>query len=161
MTQPPRNAPVPPYVYQTASPQAGQPVSAPAPRSRMAFWTRGPGIILITIVVGLLLVGVAALTLRGKPVENTHGFDATVIGCTFDNSGGSTIANVDYTVKNNNRDSRRATLRIEFRDEGGHVVDDDFSETRLIGAGDSVHGSEMTFLDVAIKTGTCEITRVS
>jgi hypothetical protein len=116
---------------------------------------------LVIVVGGVLLIGtLIALVEAGT---GPHGFEAKVIGCEFDNktSAGTTIVNVDYTVKNNNRDSRRATLRIEFRDAGGNVVDDDYSQTRLIGAGDSVHGTEMTFLDVTTQSGTCEITRIS
>lgn len=133
------------------------------PGSRYDFWTKGPGVILVVIVIGGLLVlwGAMALTAdRGDP-DPMNGYETAVIGCKFDHSSSGTIAVVDYTVRNTHPDTRSAAVRIEYRDDDGHLVDADWSQTRWIGAGDTVRGVEMTSLDVPIKTGTCHIVGAS
>jgi len=128
-------------------------------RTTRQFWTQGPGIAIIAIVA--TIVCLMALYLKPDGKDPMAGFDATVTGCKLDNSPTGTIATVDYTVKNKRTQSRIAVVTIEYRDDQGDLVDRDTSETRWIGGGDTVHGTEMTSLDVPIKTGTCHIVSAS
>ena len=146
------------------APPGQQTALPPSPRSRYDFWTRGPGLIVLIVLAGLLAVGVIALNLARdrKPADPMNGFAVAVVGCEFshDEGGGAdglTNVIVNYTVKNNHEDSRIATVQIEYRDDGGHLVDRDSSRTKWIGVGDTVRGVEMTSLDVPVKTGTCTI----
>lgn len=122
----------------------------------------------VIIIGGLVAFGLYVLTRGALPKDDgMNGYEASVISCEFDHSdgtgggdGGNTNVIVNYTVKNGHTDSRIATVQIEYRDDAGHLVDQDWSQTRWIGAGDTVRGTEMTNLDVPIETGTCRIVGV-
>jgi hypothetical protein len=126
------------------------------PRSR--FWTRGPGVMLLIVFVGLLAFGAYALAAANRDPMN--GYTAQVLSCEFASTGGQTIATVKYAVTNHHDDARVAVVRINYVDEQGKVIDHDASQSPTIAAGATGRGVEMTSLDVPAKTGRCLIVAV-
>lgn len=129
------------------------------PRDR-AFWLKGPGVILTTVVVGgivaaLLYIAGAAPT--GAPGRNLTPVQATVTGCRADDFS----ATAALTVTNTDSRARTVTIDVEYRDGSGARLDTDTAYVRDIAPGDTVKHDETTILDAAPSgTVTCLITDV-
>jgi hypothetical protein len=130
---------------------AGQPPYVPAPAATGAgrsFWTRGPGVMLITVLVGLALIAVLGLT---GFLSGSNSVKVKVTACDID----YLAAGVDLEVTNTGNRRVTATIALEYRDGQGRRVDTDSKVVRDIAAGDTVRTSETTWLDVDPKGGTC------
>jgi hypothetical protein len=105
----------------------------------------------------LAVAAVAVLGVLGYffwPSSGT-GFDVKVTKC---QSSGS-VATVGLSVHNNGSSTQTATIRVEYDDKAGKLIDADTLLVHDIGAGDSKSVEQSTILD-ADESMTCHVTAV-
>lgn len=166
MTHPEQQQPSPYWPPQPspAQPYAGQPQQAPPPAkrppTRLDFWLKGPGIIVVIVVGGILLYGLyAAFGSGGQPAKVSA--EARVVSCEIDSSGSLPQAKVGLTVRNTGDKTRSFTVSIEYRDSAGSRIDTDTAYVRSIAPGDTARTEETTLLDASVSSGgTCAIVGV-
>jgi hypothetical protein len=81
------------------------------------------------------------------------GFDVKVTKC---QSAGS-VATVGLSVHNNGSSTQTATIRVEYDDKSGKLIDADTVLVRDIGGGDTKAVEQSTLLD-ADESMTCHVT---
>ena len=81
------------------------------------------------------------------------GFDVKVTKC---QSTGS-VATVGLSVHNNGSSTQTATIRVEYRDNAGKLIDSDTVLVHDIGAGDTKAAEQSTILD-SDEAMTCHVT---
>ena len=81
------------------------------------------------------------------------GFDVKVTKC---QSTGS-VATVGLSVHNNGSSTQTATIRVEYHDKAGKLIDSDTVLVHDIGAGDTKAAEQSTILD-ADEAMTCHVT---
>lgn len=130
------------------------------PRDR-AFWTKGPGVILTTVVVGGIIA--AVLWLAGMGPSSSPGpgggepVQVQLTGCSADDFAAKAV----LTVTNTGSRARTATIGVEYRDADGARLDTDTAYVRDIAPGDTVKHDETTILDGAPSGAiSCVITSV-
>lgn len=148
--------------YAGGPPPAAWPATAPQPpKSRLDWWTRGPGIMLIIVAVGLVFVGIIALTGGLEPGSGSGSsasdVKVSVTSCEFSDSG---MATVGITATNNGDRTQSVRVGIEYRDSAGARIDTDSTWVRDIPPGDTVRTEEVTMLDASATSGKCAVTSV-
>lgn len=139
-------------------PFAGLPT--PPARSRLAFWTRGPGIIAVIVAAGLLLFGLYALTAGLSARAAADDLTVDVTSCKFTGSEELPSAKVGIAVTNNGDKTRSVAVTIEYRDSGGNRLDSDTARIRNIAPGDTARTEETTLLDAGATSGSCSVSSV-
>jgi hypothetical protein len=81
------------------------------------------------------------------------GFDVKVTKC---QSTGS-VASVGLSVHNNGSSTQTATIRVEYDDKSGKLIDSDIVQVHDIGSGDTKLVEQSTILDVD-ESMTCHVT---
>jgi hypothetical protein len=130
------------------------PVPPPEPRgSRLNWWLKGPGIMVVIVVGGLLLFGVTQLFDAVKPGPS---YSARVVDCSLD--GRNAVASIELT--NRGGTERTFEILIEYRDGGGARVDTDTAFAFNVPPGETVRLDESTHLDAEVASGTCDVVGV-
>jgi hypothetical protein len=101
-------------------------------------------------VIAVALVGVLAYFFWPS---SGSGFDVKVTKC---QSTGS-VATVGLSVHNNGSDTQTATIRVEYRDKAGKMIDSDTVLVHDIGGGDTKAAEQSTILD-SDEAMTCHVT---
>ncbi|MFI5889455.1 FxLYD domain-containing protein [Actinoplanes sp. NPDC051513] len=110
--------------------------------------------VLIGVVV--LVLGFGAYYLFGR--NSGTGFDVKVTKC---NASGS-VATIGLEVHNRSSDTQTATIRVEYHDGAGKLLDTDTALVRDIGSGDTESVDQSTILDTnADASMTCKVTAVA
>ncbi|WP_433370828.1 FxLYD domain-containing protein [Actinoplanes sp. CA-142083] len=110
--------------------------------------------VLIGVVV--LVLGFGAYYLFGR--SSGSGFDAKVTKC----SASGSVATVGLEVHNRSSDTQTATVRIEYHDGAGKLLDTDTALVRDIGGGDTENVEQSTLLTTnADASMTCKVTAVA
>lgn len=136
-----------------------QPPPQPTQPSRfgVTFWTRGPGVILVVIAAGLMLLGIFAATEGLKPGKaNASDLDVTMTSCSITGS----TAKVGLSVTNRGDRTRSVSIGIEYRDSSGARLDTDTARIWSIAPGDTARTDETTLLDAGAPSGRCVITSI-
>lgn len=132
---------------------------APAPpKSRLDFWTRGPGIILIIVGVGLVFAAIVAVTGGLEPGGSSKAKDLDVQMTSCSVSG--SVAKVGLSVTNRGDRTRSVRIGIEYRDGSGARIDTDTAQVSGIAPGDTARTEETTILDASATSGRCVITSI-
>lgn len=132
---------------------APEPVSPP--RARLDWWLKGPGIMLVIVVGGLLVALLGQLFQSGT--VTTAAAEAKVVECAVD---GSTLAVVTLTVRNTGDATATFAVDLVYRDSDGSRVDTDTAYAREVPPGETVRLQESTVLDMPVTNGRCEIAAV-
>lgn len=146
-------------------PDAGSYYAPPiptAPARPRSSWRLAVIIGAIFLVLGTVIaVGLTAYIANHRQQISGNGFEVTVMSCHVDDGGWLPMAKVTYTVKNAAATARPATIRIEYRDGGGVLLDTDTAVTGPVPAGDTIRGEESTQLNAAGPLGRCKLVGVS
>jgi hypothetical protein len=106
----------------------------------------------VLIAVVVLVLGFGAYYLFGR--SSGSGFDAKVTKC----SASGSVATVGLEVHNRSSDTQTATIRIEYRNGAGKLLDTDTALVRDIGGGDTEHVEQSTLLTTnADASMTCTV----
>jgi hypothetical protein len=156
--------PTAPYAYGPPPPGHPAPAGPPPPqatKTRLTFWTRGPGVILVVVALGLVLFGVYAVTGGLKPGSSSaNDVDVSITSCTFTGSDSLPSAKVGLTATNHGDRTRSVRVSIEYRDSSGARIDTDTARISGIAPGDTVRTEETTLLDAGTTSGRCLVTSV-
>ncbi|WP_157437625.1 hypothetical protein [Actinoplanes subtropicus] len=106
------------------------------------------------VVVAVAVVGVLAYFFWPS---SGSGFDVKVTKC---QSTGS-VATVGLSVHNKGSDTQTATIRVEYHDKAGKIVDSDTVLAHDVGAGDTQPVEQSTILDADGGAVTCHVTAVA
>jgi hypothetical protein len=134
--------------------QGPAPVPPPGPRgSRLNWWLKGPGIMVLIVVGGLILfVGYSLL----PAVSPGPKYSARVVDCALD--GRNAVASIELT--NRGGSERTFEILIEYRDSGGARVDTDTAYAFNVPPGETVRLDESTHLNAEVASGVCDIVGV-
>lgn len=145
----------PPAGYASGGP------SASPPNPKLAFWTSPAGIISMLAIAGVLVLVLLGVVnrLSGPASDN---FTVAVTSCNATGSTSVSTATIGLSVRNDSKQVRSATVKIEYRDGGGTRIDTDTAYVRNIQPGDTARTDESTLLDAA-PTGqlSCVVTGIS
>ena len=163
--QPYQQPPPPPQQTTVpAAPMSPYPYPGQPQRPKRPFWySTGGTWAIIGIVFGGIAVIVVAVVIVGAVVDRqaAKDMDVKITGCRME-SDFLPSATVDLTVTNHGDRARGASVRIEYRDTRGDLIDTDTARVASIQPGDTAHKQEVTFLDADPgPTGTCKIVGVS
>lgn len=142
--QPPTPAPQGYWPPQPMPAQQYAAPPAPAPKRRRDFWLKGPGVIALVVVVGLLLFGVTAAFKAVAP-STADMVDVKVASC---DASGNRTATAGIEVTNRSDRTRDVQVVIEYRDGAERRLDTDTAYIRNVPAGRTVLHEESTNLDV-------------
>jgi len=146
-------------VPHTAGPTPpGYPVQPPKPvNPRLVWWTSAPGIITMLVIAGAVVALIAGIsTALSGPASAGLKVDVTSCDAT------TTTATVGISVTNTGKQTRSATVRIEYRDGAGARLDTDTTYVRDIAPGDTVRTQESTLLDAPPNGSlTCQVTGIN
>jgi hypothetical protein len=161
-TSPPPRYPAPPYGW---APAYGPPPTAPVqpwkPRTRKDFWLRGPGLIILGVILAVLISVPIALTGGLSSTPAGSGFDVKVLSCEMT---GEVIdsATVGLQVTNTQKVADSVSVKVEYRDGSGRRIDTDTAYIRDVQPGDTVKHEETTLLNASVTgRGACVITGIS
>lgn len=129
----------------------------PQPSPRRIFWTKGPGVILVVMAVGVPLFGSLLLL---DNVNSKPSGDARVVSCELGGSESLPQATVGLTVHNTGKVAHSFAIEVEYRDSSGNRIDTDTARVRNLGPGDTARVDETTLLDAAVTSGTCVVVGV-
>jgi hypothetical protein len=144
-----------------AEPLPTQERPAPTPPAvprglRRDWWLRGPGVMVLIVVLG---VGAVAVTggFEGESPVSRPDAEAKVISC--QTSGAMSLRTAAVGVEVRNHTDRTATfaLSIEYVDDRGGLVDSDTAYARDVPAGGRVRVDETTQLPVELTSGSCKV----
>ena len=155
MVTPPDPGHSQPYI-----PPPSVPLSIPGgpwkPKNRKEWWLKGPGIIvLIVVVIGTLGVLAGVLGERGA---GSSDITVRITSCVLGEVGGK----VGLEVTNGSGRTRTVRIGLEYRDGSGARVDTDTATVRGVRPGETVRHDEPTLLNAAVTgQGECVVTSVS
>lgn len=138
------------------SPPPGMPTPKPPKPSRLNFWLKGPGVMVLIVIGGLLLFAVTQLFDAVKPAPSGPSYSARVVDCSLD--GRNAVASIELT--NTGDTERTFEILIEYRDGGGARVDTDRAFAFNVPPGEKVRLDESTHLNAETASGTCAIAGV-
>jgi hypothetical protein len=115
-----------------------------------------PTMMIAIIAVVVVLVGAGGWYLFGG--SSGTGFDVNVTKC----GASGSVATIGLEVHNRGSSTGTATVRIEYRDKSGKVINTDTALVRDIGGGDTERVDQSTILDAdPDPTMTCHVTAVA
>jgi hypothetical protein len=126
---------------------------------RRDFWVKGPGLVVLIVVVGLLAYGAHLFANRSGPADERARI--TVRSCEVGGGNATQTAKVGLTLRNDGDSATRFTATVEYRDAAGNALGTSAVKFPLAGAGDTVVASASKFLGTKVQSGTCVVTGVS